>query len=288
MATYTTNACCSSSSSSTGNTITYTTSGNTGQVLQHNGTGTNWNNTVTATPYTTTEWSWTYPGLDEVKELKKRVENLEKNKKEKKDMFEGLTKNLKCGRAQDVRLSIYGPAFKGEDGCWYSVDEDGEMTDVSNLLFDTDGFCYMMPVAKNTIKEGDFILHNGHWIKILDYENGCIMSAVDTFNKQIVIPTVIKSPFGFEFYTKLIQFIDFSKMPASAENPFGMMPLMLMMNSKSDKDVLPMLIMLTSAQNGDFKLDMSNPMMMYLLMKDSGESILPFLAMGTFKSTKQE
>ena len=202
-------------------------------------------------------------------------------------MFEGLTKNLKCGRAQDVRLSIYGPAFKGEDGNWYSVDTDGEMTDVSDLLFDMDSYCYMMPVAKNAINEGDFILHNGHWIKVLDYENGCIMNAVDTFTKQFVTPTVTKSPFGFEFYTKLIQLLDFSKMPISTENPFGMVPMMLMMNNKEDKDLLPILMMM-GMQNGEFKFDMSNPMMMYLMMKDSNSSdILPYMMMGTFKSATQ-
>ena len=204
-------------------------------------------------------------------------------------MFESLTKNLKCGRAQDVRLSIYGPAFKGEDGSWYSVDTDGELTDVSDLLFDMDSYCYMMPVAKNAIKEGDFILHNGHWIKVIDYENGCVMNAVDIFNKQFVVPTVTKSPFGFEFYTKLVQILDFSKMPISSENPFGMMPMMLMMNNKNDKDMLPMLMMM-GAQNGNFGFDMSNPMMMCLLMKDKGDSndwLLPFLLMSQVKANQE-
>ena len=221
---------------------------------------------------------------DEVNSLKKDISNRQKDKGENK-MFENLTKNLKCGRAQDVRLSIYGPAFKGEDGNWYSVDIDGQMTDVSDLLFDMDSYCFMMPVAKNSIKVGDFILHNNHWLMVIEYENGCIMNAVDIFNKQFVMPTVTKSPFGFEFYTKLVQLLDFSKMPVSADNPFGMMPMMLMMNNKNDKDMLPMLMMM-SAQNGNFNFDMSNPLMMYFLMKDENNSLLPFLMMGQMNKPK--
>ncbi len=257
----------------------------TGDVLRYNGD--NW---FTTTPYTTTDWTVTlgnYPAQSEIDEIKKRLDKIEnKDKKENKKMFDSLTKNLKCGRAQDVRMSIYGPAFKGEDGSWYSVDIDGEMTDVSDLLFDMDSYCYMMPAPKSAIVEGDFILHNGHWVKVIEYSNGCVMNAVDTFNKQFIVPTVTKSPFGFEFYTKLVQLLDFSKMPISAENPFGMLPMMFMLNNKNEKDMLPMLMMM-GTQNGGLNFDMSNPLMMYLIMKDGDNSnLLPFLMMGQMQKSE--
>lgn len=274
--------CCTTSSSTV---VGVSTGSTTGDVLRYNGD--NW---FTTTPYTTTDWTVTlgnYPVQSEIDEIKKRLDKIEnKNKKENKKMFDNLTKNLKCGRAQDVRMSIYGPAFKGEDGSWYSVDIDGEMTDVSDLLFDMDSYCYMMPVPKNAIVEGDFILHNGHWVKVIEYGNGCVMNAVDTFNKQFIVPTVTKSPFGFEFYTKLVQLLDFSKMPISAENPFGMLPMMFMLNNKNEKDMLPMLMMI-GTQNGGLNFDMSNPLMMYLMMKDGDNSnLLPFLMMGQMQKSE--
>lgn len=277
------NCCCTSSTSNTVSGSWINTGTSTGDVLKYDS---NW---ITTTPYTTTDWTVTlgnYPAQSEIDEIKKRLDELENNKKENKKMFDSLTKNLKCGRAQDVRMSIYGPAFKGEDGSWYSVDIDGEMTDVSDLLFDMDSYCYMMPVPKNAIVEGDFILHNGHWVKVIEYGNGCVMNAVDTFNKQFIVPTVTKSPFGFEFYTKLVQLLDFSKMPISAENPFGMLPMMFMLNNKNEKDMLPMLMMM-GTQNGGLNFDMSNPLMMYLMMKDGDNSnLLPFLMMGQMQKSE--
>lgn len=222
---------------------------------------------------------------EEIEKMKSQIDRLEdKNKKENTKMFENLTKNLKCGRAQDVRMSIYGPAFKGEDGNWYSVDNDNVLTDVSDLLLDMDSCCYMMPVAKSQVKQGDFILHNGHWVKItyLDEEYG--LSALDIFKKEQIVPALTKSPFGFEFYTKLIPLLDFSKIQADANNPFGILPMILMTKNKNSKDMLP-LLMMTGTQ-GEFNFDMSNPMMMYLLMKDGDiDNLLPFLMMSQMNKT---
>lgn len=241
------------------------------------GIRTNTTNIISTTPLESnwqSEWAKVYT-----------TTNIEdKNKKENTKMFENLTKSLKCGRAQDVRMSIYGPAFKGEDGNWYSVDNDNVLTDVSDLLLDMDSCCYMMPVAKNQVKEGDFILHNGHWVKItyLDEEYGS--SALDIFKKEQIVPALTKSPFGFEFYTKLIPLLDFSKIQADANNPFGILPMILMTKNKNSKDILPLLM--TMGPQGGFNFDMSNPMMMYLLMKDvDGDNFLPFLMMSQMNKT---
>lgn len=241
------------------------------------------NSNITITPNTvsTTSWVSYYPTYEEINEIKRRldkIENKNKNEKENKKMFESLTKNLKCGRAQDVRMSIYGPAFKGEDGNWYAVGTDDVLTDVSDLLLDMDSYCYMMPVAKNQVKEGDFILHNGRWTKVISVDKERVDGALDIFKKEFIVPVLTKSPFGFEFYTKLVPLLDFSKFQADANTPFGALPMILMMNNKDDKDMLPMLMMM-GAQGG-FDFDMSNPMMMYFLMKDGGnDNFLPFLMM---------
>lgn len=266
------------------NCCSTTTSTSSQTTLKYNGS--NW--ITTNTPITTDSWTISYPAFatqSDVDEIKKRLDKLENNKKENKKMFESLTKNLKCGRAQDVRMSIYGPAFKSEDGNWYAVDNEDTLIDVSDLLFGMDSYCYMMPVAKNQIKVGDFILHNGRWVKVLTIESDAINGALDFFKKEFIVPMPTKSPFGFEFYTKLIPLLDFSKMQANISTPFGAIPMLMLMNNKNDKDMLPMLMMM-SAQNGNLSFDMSNPLMMYLLMKDGDNSIIPFLAMGTFKSAE--
>ncbi len=241
------------------------------------------NSNITIAPNTinTSGWISNYPTYDEINEIKRRldkIENKNKNEKENKKMFESLTKNLKCGRAQDVRMSIYGPAFKGEDGNWYAVGTDDVLTDVSDLLLDMDSYCYMMPVAKNQVKEGDFILHNGRWTKVISVDKERVDGALDIFKKEFIVPVLTKSPFGFEFYTKLVPLLDFSKFQADTDTPFGALPMILMMNNKDDKDMLPMLMMMGT--QGGFNFDMSNPMMMYFLMKDGEkDNLLPFLMM---------
>ena len=241
------------------------------------------NSNITIAPNTisTTGWVSNFPTYDEIDKINRRldeIENKNKNEKENKKMFESLTKNLKCGRAQNVWMSIYGPAFKSEDGNWYAVGADDTLTDVSDLLLDTDSYCYMMPVAKNQVKEGDFILHNGRWVKIISVDKERVDGALDIFKKEFIVPVLTKSPFGFEFYTKLVPLLDFSKFQADTNTPFGALPMILMMNNKTDKDMLPMLMMMGT--QGGFSFDMSNPMMMYFLMKDGGkDNLLPFLMM---------
>ena len=241
------------------------------------------NSNITIAPNTisTSNWISSYPTCDEIEKINRRldkIENKNRNEKENKKMFENLTKNLKCGRAQDVRMSIYGPAFKGEDGNWYAVGTDDVLTDVSDLLLDMDSYCYMMPVAKNQVKEGDFILHNGRWTKVISVDKEKVDGALDIFKKEFIVPVLTKSPFGFEFYTKLVPLLDFSKFQADTNTPFGALPMILMMNNKDDKDMLPMLMMMGT--QGGFDFDMSNPMMMYFLMKDGGtDNLLPFLMM---------
>ena len=278
------NCCCTSSTSNAVSGSWSNTGTSTGGVLR---CGDSW---ITTTPYTTSDWTVTlgnYPTQSEIDEIKKRLDKIEnKDKKENKKMFENLTKNLKCGRAQDVRMSIYGPAFKSEDGNWYAVDSEDVLIDVSDLLFDMDSYCYMMPVAKNQINIGDFILHNGRWVKVLTTEDNTINGALDFFKKEFIVPMPTKSPFGFEFYTKLIPLLDFTKMQANTDTPFGAIPMLMMMNNKNDKDILPMLMMMGT--QGGFNFDMSNPMMMYFLMKDGNDNnLLPFLMMGQMNKSNK-
>ena len=242
------------------NTTVGTTSSNT--TISNTGTTTTTSSSYVINPYAYSNWvESNVPTYDEINQIKRRLDKIEKEKGEKPKMFENLTKNLKCGRAQNVRMSMYGIAFKNEDNTWYTVDSNGVFTEVTDLLFDGDSFCYMMPVAKKDIKENDFILYNNQWIIVRYIAEDGAVEGINTANRLLIHLMPTKSPFGFEFYTKLMPLFDFKQLVGTEENPFGSLPMMLMLKEKND-DLLPLLLM----QNNGF--DMSNPMLIYFLMRD--------------------
>lgn len=186
-------------------------------------------------------------------------------KKEDKNMFENMMKDFKFGPATDVKFSIYGPAFNGGDK-WLARHED-EWVDVSDMLIDVGNICYMMPAAKSTIKEGDFILHKSKWARvdcIVEEEN---FISVEKINEQEVVQVLpTKNIFGFDYYTKLICPIDGFEgadgFGATTDNPFGMLPFMMAMKDGKKDNLLPFMLM-------SGKMDISNPMMLMMLSGDN-------------------
>ena len=68
---------------------------------------------------------------------------------------------------------------------------------------------------------------------------------------------------------------------ASTDNPFGnLLPLLMMKESDSNKNMLPILMMMNGGKMGEMNLDMSNPMFMYMMMSDNG-SIADMMLMMT-------
>ena len=207
----------------------------------------------------------------------------EKPEEEKEGNFmksNTLFKDIQFGRAKGVVMSIYGPAFPtidNEDEYIAYSKKDDEWIDVSPMIFDKDiALFYAMPVAKDNLAVGDFIFHNGGWVRVIDFD-GALRPVVETPKTKTVntiLPT--RNMFGFDFYTKLISPFGDIMDCASADKPFGnILPFMLFQDSNS-ADFLSMLLL---SQGGKF--DTSNPMMLYLLMKDEKNSdILPFLMMG--------
>lgn len=245
-----------------------------------NGT-TNWGNfgTSTITNGTSITTNTTSPigvGLD----TSKLAGNNEK--KEGKNMFENIMKDIKLGPATDVRFSIYGPAFNGGDR-WLARHE-GEWVDVSDMLIDVGNICYMMPVAKNSIKEGDFILHKGKWARvdcIVEEEN---FISVEKINEQEVVQVLpTKNMFGFDYYTKLMcpieSFEGAEGFGATTDNPFGMLPFIMAMKD-GKKDNLLLLMMMSG------KMDMSNPMMLMMLSGDNSNLGLMMAMMAMKKKDK--
>jgi hypothetical protein len=201
-------------------------------------------------------------------------------RKEKDNM--DLIKNFDFGSCakDNVKVSMYGIAVKNANGTWVSYNpKTGDVMDVDILNFDGK-YLYKMPVALKDIKSGDVVIHNRKPMFVSKVEGGKIL-AIDPAAGEEKVIMLTKNMFGFDFATKVVNLFEGFTGGASADTPFGnMLPLMLMSNSDSKTDdMLPLMFMM----NGG-KMDMSNPMMMYFLMKDNkgDNDMLPFLLMSNF------
>ena len=227
--------------------------------------------------------SITINGIDTEKNYLKTVNTSKINieeKKEKKSMFEGMLKNLRFGKADNVKMSIYGPAVReGVSGdTWIAFDKSKEQwVDVPHEVV-LDIPLFEMPVAKDNIQIGDFIYHAGigvGWVRVIDFDDevNYFIEAEDPSNHEIIKILPTRNMFGFDFYTKLIIPFDMGSTfgGASASNPFGMLPMLMMMSdkSKSSSGDNSMLMAIMMMQNGTMDFT-SNPMMLYALMGDKG------------------
>lgn len=217
-------------------------------------------------------------------------ENNNNNNERGNNMFKNVMKDFYCGPATDVKMSIYGPAFRaiseGGDRLseTYVAYHKSEYIDVMDGLLDIGNCAYVMPVAAKAVKKGDFIRHCGGWVRILSIKEDTIEG--ENVNTRTIIkirPT--KNMFGFNFYSKLITFDIMSG--TSEDNPFGnILPMLLLGDGSTNKmkDILPLMMM----TNKDF--DISNPMMMYFLMNKEGgnNDFLPIMMMGQLMNKKNE
>lgn len=220
-------------------------------------------------------------------------ENNNNNNNERgNNMFKNVMKDFYCGPATDVKMSIYGPAFRAISEGGERVSETyvayhkSEYIDVMDGLLDIGNCAYVMPVAAKAVKKGDFIRHCGGWVRILSIKEDTIEG--ENVNTRTIIkirPT--KNMFGFNFYSKLITFDIMNG--TSEDNPFGNILPMLLLSGNNSKmsDILPFMMM----TNKEF--DMSNPMMVYFLMNKGGSNadLMTAMMMGQFmnnSNTKEE
>jgi hypothetical protein len=200
--------------------------------------------------------------------------------KEKKDM--DLFKGFEFGSCENdkVKVSMYGIAVQNATGTWVSYDPNsGKVIDVDILNFNGK-YLYKMPVAIKDIAIGDVIIHNRKPMFVNAVEGGKLL-VIDPAagEEKIVLPTT--NMFGFNFAVKIVNLFGNCFGSASADQPFGnMLPLMMLADGGKTDDVLPLMFLM----NGGGNFDMSNPMMLYFLMKDGKTNdMLPlmFLANGT-------
>lgn len=193
--------------------------------------------------------------------------NSMKNRKEKDNM--DLFKNFNFGSCENdnVKMSMYGIAVKNANGTWVSYDaKSGSVIDVDILNFNAK-YLYKMPVAIKDIKVADTIIHNRKPMFVSKVEDGKVL-AIDPAAGEEKIILLTKSPFGFDFVTKVVNLFEGFAGGASTDAPFGnMLPILMLADGDKSDDMLPLMFAM-----GGGKFDMSNPMMLYFLMKDNKNS----------------
>ena len=249
-------------------------------TVKLNGTGiiTNSNGTGIITNTLTTENNYLKPN-----DLCK----INTEKKKEKTMFESMMKNLHFGMADNAKMSIYGPAIREavSGDTWIAFDKSKEQWIDVPLEAILDIPLLEMPVAKNDIQIGDFIFHAGTgWVRVIDFDDemNYFIEAEDPSNHEIIKILPTRNMFGFDFYTKLIVPFDMGATfgGASASNPFGMLPMLMMMSdkNKSGSGDNSMLMAMMMMQNGGMDFA-SNPMMLYALLGDKGSDNSMLMAM---------
>lgn len=228
---------------------------------------------------TGTSLSGTFVTKDELemklatKEDKKPLKNDKENSKMKGFNFDFGPCNNSA-----VKMSLYGLAVKNASGTWVSYDPASEtIVDVDILNFDGAKYLYKIPTAIKDIKAGDVVVHAGKPMFVVSIgANAKSLNVVDPISGEKKDVILTRSPFGFDFATKIVNFLGgFMDSAATPDNPFGnMWMLMLAQGENADlSNVLPLMLMNNGAAN-------MNPMMMYFLLGNKGgNDLLPLMFM---------
>lgn len=220
-------------------------------------------------------------------DLCKNCKNYEKkDNEEKENKMKGFNFDFGKITNDSIRMSMYGMAVKNTSGVWTAYDKStGDLMDVDVFNFDGSNFLFKMPVAIKDIAVGDVIIHARKPMFVVSKTEAGDLVAVDPVagEKKTIMP--IRSPFGFNFATKVISLFDNlmgnSEAP-SADNPFGSLWMLMLMDGKSDmKDMLvPMMLM--NQANGS--TNAFNPMMLMLMNDgDMKDLALPLMLMNQVK-----
>ena len=218
-------------------------------------------------------------------ELQKKVDKAEKTEcvKENDTMMKGINFDFgPCGNT--VRMSMYGMAIQNISSEWVSYNPDSREiinVDVFNMA-DGGKYMYKMPVAIADVKEGDIVIHNRvpMFVTAIN-ENGTFeVTDVRAGETKNIIPT--RSPFGFNFMTKIVSLFN-GLMTPDKSNPFGNMWMFAMMSGDKNFDMKDMLMISMMTGNNDFVGNM-NPMMLMFMMDDKNEKndwLMPLMLMNS-------
>lgn len=215
--------------------------------------------------------------IDEILNENKNKDKIEENKMNTSNLFNFEFGPVASGSV--YRMSPFGLAVRTDRNGWVAYNtKTGELVDVDVLNFDISKLIYKMPVALTAVKPGDVLIHGGKPVFVRAVGAGAnTVSVIDYATASVMDILPVKSPFGFNFFTKVTPLFDMNGVTADADNPFGnMLPFLMLSGDNNDFD--PTLLFLAGGMgNMDFT---KNPMMLYFLAnrKDKGD-ILPFLLM---------
>ena len=181
-------------------------------------------------------------------------------------------------KSDNVRMSMYGLAVKNRSGNYVAWDKENEsIMNVDILNFNGDGLMYKVPVPIKDIKDGDIIIHNRVPMFVVEvYEK--TLGVIDIYSGEKKNIILSKSPFGFDFATKVVSIMDFGAMSDDApseDNPFGNMWPLLMLNDSGSIDPMALAFMCAGKGHG------ANQMMMYALLASKGnnDNLIPLMFM---------
>lgn len=185
-----------------------------------------------------------------------------------------------CGNT--VRLSMYGMAIQNISGEWVSYNPDSHEIINVDVFSMADGgkYIYKMPVAIADVKIGDIVIHSRVPMFVTAVNENGTFDVIDVHagETKTVIPT--RSPFGFNFMTKIISLFDGMTTP-DKNNPFGNMWMFAMLSDDKSFDIKDMMMISMMTGKNNLIGDM-NPMMMMLMMSDNSEKndwLMPLMLM---------
>jgi hypothetical protein len=161
-----------------------------------------------------------------------------------------------------IKVSLYGIAVKNASGSYVSYDSANKnIIDVDILNFDGGKYLFKMPVAIKEVVVGDTIIHARKPMFVEEVKERSLI-AVDPVAGEKKEVLLTKSPFGFDFVTRIVNL--FAAMGgfggADSGNPFGnMLPFLLLGNDdmKNSDSLLPLMFM-AQGQGGNTNF---NPLM---------------------------
>lgn len=225
--------------------------------------------------------------LDSIKNTNEIAGKPAHNEKENGNM---LKFNFDFGpvNGDTVRMSMYGMAVKNKEGTFVSYDaKSGEIMDVDVFNFNGANMLYKMPVAMKDIMVGDVVIHQRAPMFVTEIPtSGKGLIVVDVVNGERKEIMLAKSPFGFNFATKVVNFLGnaFNGV-ADNDNPFGNMWMFMAMANEGDNFSMESMVPYMLMANGGFDVTNMNPgMAMAMAMgmsKSNGDvkDVLPYILM---------
>ena len=217
-------------------------------------------------------------------EKPKTITTMKNNNEEKEENTMNFNFEFGPVKSDSIKMSIYGLAVKNASGTYVSYN-DGSLIDVDILNFDGSKFLYKMPVALKEVKVGDVVVHARKPMFVTEVlvKSLKVVDPVDGEAKEVLLT---KSPFGFDFATKVVNFLGSTfDATANSNNPFGNMWMLFALagdNSKKSDMLLPIMMM---SQGGLA----ANPMAMYALLSGENKNMENMFAalavMGAFGQT---